>query len=293
MSTPSPALDLGRLDGPVLVFGGPYGNLEATRAVLAEAAARGISGRNVICTGDVCAYGADPRATVDLLRRAAVTVVMGNCEEALGTAAEDCGCGFAAETACDALSRQWYAHAARHLDADARAWMLGLPRHLLFRLGGRRWRVVHGGVTRINRFIFRSTATAAKRRELDAAGADGVIAGHCGLPFTQRIGDRLWHNAGAVGMPANDGTPRGWFSVLTPTPAAIRVEHLPLAYDHAAAAGKMRARGLPKGYADGLETGLWPSLDVLPTAERRRTGRPLRPRRLTWAAPGGLSPSCG
>ena len=37
---------------------------------------------------------------------------------------------------------------------------------------------------------------------------DGVIGGHCGLPFTKVVGDRLWHNPGAIGMPANDGTPR-------------------------------------------------------------------------------------
>ena len=37
-----PTLDLGALDGPVLVFGGPYGNLEATEALLAKAESLGI-----------------------------------------------------------------------------------------------------------------------------------------------------------------------------------------------------------------------------------------------------------
>jgi hypothetical protein len=32
---------------------------------------------------------------------------------------------------------------------------------------------------------------------------------------------------------------------------------------------------LPEGYADGLETGLWPSLDILPDAERAATGEAL------------------
>ena len=44
-------------DGPLLVFGGPYSNLQATRAVLDEAARRGIPAERVICTGDVVAYG--------------------------------------------------------------------------------------------------------------------------------------------------------------------------------------------------------------------------------------------
>ncbi|MDH3791615.1 MAG: metallophosphoesterase, partial [Rhodospirillales bacterium] len=59
-------LDLGAFDEPVLVFGGPYGNLQATRALLDEAARRGIAPSRLLCTGDVVAYCADPQATVDL-----------------------------------------------------------------------------------------------------------------------------------------------------------------------------------------------------------------------------------
>jgi hypothetical protein len=109
-----------------------------------------------------------------------------------------------------------------------------------------------------------------------------VIGGHCGLPFTRVIDGKLWHNAGVVGLPANDGTPRVWFSVLTPAADGIAIEHCALDYDHAATARKMRARGLPEGYAAALETGLWPSCDVLTPPELRRRGERLEPGRLTW-----------
>ncbi len=49
--------------------------------------------------------------------------------------------------------------------------------------------------------------------------------------------------------------------------------HFSLDYDYASAAQKMRAAGLPEGYARALETGFWPSLDILPQAERERTGQ--------------------
>ena len=48
--------------------------------------------------------------------RAGVATVMGNCEESLAAAGADCGCGFATGSACDVLSRQWFAYAAAHLD---------------------------------------------------------------------------------------------------------------------------------------------------------------------------------
>jgi predicted phosphodiesterase len=271
-----------RMDGPVLVFGGPYSNLEATSALLAEARRRAIPSRNIVCTGDVVAYAADALATTALIRRAGIRTVMGNCEESLGADAGDCGCGFAEGTACATLSVAWYAHARQNLDSASRTWMRGLPRRLDLAVGGRRLAVIHGGARRINRFVFASTPTAAKRAELVFAGCDGIIAGHCGLPFTQLVDGRLWHNAGAIGMPANDGTPRVWYAILTPRRGGLLIEHHALDYDHAAAAAKMRACGLPEGYAAALEGGLWPSCDVLPAAERAERGKALRPWRTFW-----------
>lgn len=116
-------------------------------------------------------------------------------------------------------------------------------------------------------------------------GGDGVIGGHCGLPFTQIIAGRLWHNAGVIGMPANDGTPRVWYSLLRPREHGLEITHRPLAYDHQSAAAKMRKAGLPAGYTDALSTGRWPSCDVLPAREKLHQGRPLRPNTAVWEHP--------
>ncbi len=61
-----------------------------------------------------------------------------------------------------------------------------------------------------------------------------------------------------------------------------------LAYDHHGTAATMRSWGHANGYARSLVTGLWPSLDVLPPAERAATGRRLRPRTLRLPAPAGI-----
>lgn len=275
-----------RADGPVLCFGGPYSNLQATEALLAEARRLGVPPARIVCTGDVAAYGADPAATLDLVMGSGVAVVAGNCEESLAESAADCGCGFAEGTACDLLSRAWYAHAAARIAPRHRAWMAALPRRLVLELGGRRLAVLHGGAAETNRFLFSSAPGAALAAEIAATGCDGAVAGHCGMPFTRLVGRALWHNAGAVGMPADDGTPRVWFSVLRPEEGgALRIEHLPLRYDHAAAAAAMRAARLPEGYAAALASGAWPSCDVLPPAERARRGRPLAFAPLVWPAP--------
>ncbi|QWG26066.1 radical SAM protein [Bradyrhizobium sediminis] len=269
-------------DGPLLIFGGAYSNLEATAAMLAEAGRLGIPPERVICTGDVVAYGADADATATLVRDFGCHVVMGNCEESLASGTSDCGCGFPEDSACQRLSSAWFTYADRTVGAGLRAWMASLPRRIDVEIGGARLAVVHGGAEAINRFIFASTPASIKIAEIDRAGVDGIIGGHCGIPFTQVIDGRLWHNSGALGMPANDGTSSVWYSVLEVKGGVISIEHRVLDYDYRLAAQKMRSAGLPEGYAAALETGIWPSCDVLPFKEIRERGVALVEGSLEW-----------
>jgi len=275
--------DLGFLDAPVLIFGGPYGNLAATRAVLDEAERLQIPAERVICTGDLAAYCAEPAETVALIRAAGIHVVMGNCEESLAADRDDCGCGFAEGSACDLLSDNWFAFARRAVPAADKAWMAGLPRRLRLRLNGAVFDVLHGGVDDLGQFVFASSPAAVKSAGLDRLGADAVIGGHCGLPFVDPLSDgRLWMNAGVIGMPANDGTPRGWSAVLRPAGTGLMVELNAIDIEPDQPARRMAERGLPWAYAQALRTGLWPNMDVLPAAERARQGRPIRPLRWLW-----------
>ncbi|MCW5771330.1 MAG: radical SAM protein, partial [Rhodospirillaceae bacterium] len=185
--------------------------------------------------------------------------------------------------ACASLSQQWYAHAEREITQDDRRWMAALPRLIRFRLNGLRLAATHGAPSRINRFVFASTPAAETRAEIARANVDGIVGGHCGLPFIDRPGGKLWCNAGTVGMPANDGTTRGWYALLEPAPSGICVSLHPLVYQFGKAAAKMRRAGLAESYALGLETGLWPPVDFLPVAEQDATGREILPARALCA----------
>ncbi|MCK4785160.1 MAG: metallophosphoesterase family protein [Desulfobacteraceae bacterium] len=272
--------NMGCLKGPILVFGGPYSNLAATQAMKQKVEQLGLLSSQVICTGDVVAYCAEPEATVELLRRWGIHVVLGNCEESLGSEAPDCGCGFEMGTVCSALSNDWYRFAAQRVGSESKAWMRNLPRSIGFELNGRTFLVVHGGVEQINRFIFTSTPAEDKWGELDLAATDGVIAGHCGLPFGQHINDKVWLNAGVIGMPANDGTRDGWYMLLKSESNQIRITWHRLSYDAERSHRSMQEAGLSKGYTDALLSGLWPSQDVLPGIERSQQGQPINPQPL-------------
>jgi predicted phosphodiesterase len=255
-----------------LLFGGCYSNLQATEALLEQAARLGIPPERILCTGDIIAYGADAAATLRLIGNSGIRSIAGNCEESLSTSAPDCGCGFVPGSPCDELATHWYAHAARQVNDEDRTYMAGLPKHLLVQSDGKRILIVHGNFERTNAFIFPSVSTLELDRQLTLAGADIIIAGHSGIPFTRHVGGKIWHNPGSIGMPANDGTPRGWFSTLEIHGDEIVITPRPLHYDHQAAARAMRLAGLPEGYAAALETGIWPSLDILPAGEKYFTG---------------------
>jgi len=262
-------------DGPLLIFGGPYSNLQAASALKQTAERLGIPPGRTICTGDVVAYCAEPEATVQRVRDWGCHVIKGNCEESLAARAPDCGCGFDDGSACDLLSKGWYPFADKAISAASREWMAALPDHLSFSLGGKRVRVIHGGVAEQNRFIFASTPKAIKHAGFASADAEIMIAGHCGIPFIEPIGDRLWFNPGVIGMPANDGTSDGWYGLVTPENGGLTFSIHRLRYDAERAAGTLRDTGFAPAYADSLTGSLWPSLDVLPEAERAATGAPL------------------
>ena len=260
------------ISAPVLVFGGPYSNLRALNAMHARAAELGIDSTRTICTGDVVAYCAEPEQTVAAIRDWGCHVVAGNCEKQLAQDAGDCGCGFAENTACDRLAKDWYAFARRRITSESRTWMDGLPHHLEFELAGRTVRVIHGGVARINRFVFASERQTIAA-ELENARAGIVVAGHAGLPFIERINHRVWFNPGVIGMPANDGTPDVWYGLIKIDGSDLVLSTHRLTYDHASAATATQNASHADGYARALSTGLWPSLDILPAIERAQTGQ--------------------
>lgn len=299
-------MNLGKQDKPLLIFGGPYSNLQATQAIQLEAKRLSIPPERVICTGDLVAYCADAEKTVDLIREWSIHVVMGNCEESLAEDADDCGCGFDDNTACSLLSIAWYRHAQQQVRKAQKQWMADLPASISFELGGKHCRVIHGGLESINQFVFASTEDKEKTRQFIASGSDVLIGGHSGLPFGHSVSLQsesqmfFWLNAGVIGMPANDGTVNTWYMLLTPDTQpdsntqkvsadtepshkagiGFDVNWYPLNYDYQAAQSAMEKAGLPPDYRQALGTGLWPSLDILPEQEKSETGKTLQLDRL-------------
>ena len=94
---------------------------------------------------------------------------------------------------------------------------------------------------------------------------DVVIAGHSGIAFARELGALRWINAGVIGMPPHDGTRQTQYLRLLQN-GAVHFERLD--YDVDGAVADMTRAGLTQGYHTALQTGYWPSEDVLPEALR-------------------------
>lgn len=272
MDNPTPT-DLGPRNGRLLVFGGPYSNLQALEALQGIAERLQIPAGNIICTGDIVGYCAQPEAAVQFVKAWGVHAIQGNVEQNIIRGEDDCGCNFAEGSRCDVLSRAWFPYAVRSLSTGSVAWLSTLPLQLTFRYAGQTIAVLHGAATGIADFVFASTPWPVKEASFAATGATVILAGHAGLPFGDERAGHCWLNAGVIGMPANDGTPRVWYLLLDDTDGRFRYSFHAFTYDHDQAHQQMQANGLPDSYAQTLLTGIWDNCDILPEAEKGVQGQ--------------------
>ena len=268
-------IDIGKLSGKVLLFGGIYSNLQALEALIAVAESEGIPPENCICTGDIIGYCAQPEETIQTFKNWNARSIVGNVEIQLRDDEDDCGCDFREGSRCDGFSQQWYPYAKSKLSKDSLDYLDTLPDHIQFTMGDQKVTVVHGSYFNVSEFIFKSTAWATKHSNFEATESDIIIAGHCGLPFEQKNNNNLWINPGVIGMPANDGKPNVWFAILEDSTKPLQVNFRKLDYNHMLTYKLMLNGLLPESYAKTIVSGIWDNMEILPEVEKQQQGKPL------------------
>ena len=237
-----------------------HANIEAFDACLAHAHARGADRYALL--GDFVGYGADAVAVVDAVMRRAedgAIVLKGNHDEAI----ERRG-GYFNEQAQAALD--W---ARTTLAAGQKQFLAGLP----LRVDDAPMCFVHASAAAPERWDYIDSPGAALRCA-QAADAPYTFCGHLhdqvlyfettqgkmsafsprpGTPIPVRNARRWVAIAGSVGQP-RDRNPAAAYALFDATRREITFFRV--AYDHHAAAGKIRRAGLPAGLAYRVETGV-------------------------------------
>jgi hypothetical protein len=253
----------------IALFGGVYANWLALDAAIADARDRGAEA--LYCLGDLGGFGPHPDRIVPTLRDAGVRCLQGNYDLAIAGGHDDCGCGYS-DPRDNHFARISYAYTLRHTSADNRRWLGALPAALSVTLGEHRVYLCHGSPRQVNEFLWESTTpTALLERFCREWNADVLGVTHTGLGWHRALpSGRHAVNVGALGRPANDGTPRVWYTLLTATPD-LTVEQIPVAYDAESLAREMEREDLPAEFVETIRTGWWTCcLESLPAKERAR-----------------------
>ncbi|MXQ06271.1 metallophosphoesterase [Alphaproteobacteria bacterium GH1-50] len=247
--------DFGHFDGPVLLVGGVFGNIDAFSAFTGM-----VAGRPVIGTGDLAAIGPAGEEAVTAFADAAWPTVAGASDLA------------ALEDLRDPRSSAWGGPDAPALSDAAIRALSALPTLATFVQVDRRYAVLGGGVPGQGAFLWPTSSEALFREQIgaieEAVGpVDGIVAGGTGLAFHRNIDAHQWINPGAIGLPSHDGRPETRYAVLTA--GDVMIERL--TYDAVGAAERARRAGATEPFAAIYETGIWPDEQVLPDALRRKT----------------------
>jgi len=244
----------------IAVFGGPYSNPYALRALLDDARRRGCE--RIFCLGDLGGFGAEPDALWPLLTEGGV--------ECIGRGDEDCGCGYR-DPRDNEFAQLIYDYTKAHTSSAFAAWMRELPGEHRETIAGVDVHMVHGSPLVVNDFFWESLGDDAVRERIEASGADVLLCTHTGLPWQKRVDGRLVVNVGVIGRPANDGRTDVWYAVIDLDGGRADAELVPLAYDWKAQAASMRSAGIPEAFVETIETGWWTTcLEVVPPPERSR-----------------------
>jgi predicted phosphodiesterase len=253
----------------IAVFGGIYSNHFALDAAIRDAQNRGVDA--IYCLGDLGAFGPHPDRVVPSLQSNGVLCIQGNYDNSIGNDLADCQCGYT-DQRDNYFARISYDYTFRNTSAAHRAWMRDLPAQRRIQLGRSRLLMCHGSPRRMNEFLWESTTPIhfldqlARQHE-----ADVILATHTGIKWHRTLtGNRHFVNVGVLGRPENDGQTCVWYALLDAKPE-VRVEFVPVEYDHFRLAAELRAERLPEEFVTTILTGWWTTcLEILPAKERRR-----------------------
>ncbi len=241
--------------GRIAVFGDIHANLEALEAVIADAAAHGVS--DWLCTGDIVGYGASPAECLERVRSLGCPVVKGNHDHYV--AARTLDADDFNPAAAKAL--QW----TRDMVGEAgRAWLDSLP----FTVTRKGVLLVHATMDRPEEFGY---VFDNKEAETNFIWQKTPLCfhGHTHCPmiyeksmtgvyridpqdFRLAPGRKYFINAGSVGQP-RDGDPRASYMIYTPSDRSV--EYRRVEYDIRSAQARILDAGLPERLALRLAEG--------------------------------------
>ena len=254
----------------IACLGGIYSNYLALEQALLDIARRGAD--QIICLGDLGAFGPHPDRVFPLLAEYEVTCLQGNYDDSIGNALDDCQCGYT-DPQDNHFAQISYDYTLANTSDTNRRFLRQLPSQLRMELGPLRILFCHGSPRRVNEFLWQSTtSTAFLERLAIEHEADVLAATHTGIKWHRPLQHgRHFVNVGCLGRPENDGNQNVWYTMLEMRERQLQVEFVPVEYNIRQLVHEMRQEQLPSEFIETILSGWWTTcLEILPSKERLR-----------------------
>ncbi len=232
------------------IFGDIHGNLAALDVVLDDIGRRAPD--RVICLGDLVGYAPFPNEVTERIRALEIPTIMGNYDDGTGFDRDECGCAYR-DPVDRALGDRSFAWTKAHVTPENKVFLRTLVAQIRLEADGKRILLVHGSPRRINEYLFEDRPESSFRRLAESSDADVIVFGHTHKPYTKRVTNVLFVNAGSVGKP-KDGDWRACWALIDTT-GDVSVEFVRLPYPIEQTTAAIRGSELPHEFADALETG--------------------------------------
>jgi len=232
----------------IAAFSDIHGNLSALESVLKDINDRDIDMQ--FCLGDLVGYGACPNDVIELIRAHHIPTIMGNYDDGVGYARNDCGCAYKSKKEIE-LGDRSLTWTKGHVTTENKTYLRGLLHRLEFNIYDKKILMVHGSPRKINEYLFENRPDESILRIMNSEDIDLLICGHTHLPYAKSLRGKYLINSGSVGKP-KDGDPRAGYIIVTLTENTVETEIIRVPYDIEAMAKAIEATDLPHEFADTL-----------------------------------------
>lgn len=252
----------------IALFGGVYSNHIAMKETIIDAKKKNVDA--IYCLGDLGAFGPNPNRIFDLLKEHNIPVVQGNYDNSIGNNFDDCQCGYT-DPRDNYYAKLSYDYTFKNTSEEFKEYMKNLPTEIRFTLGDYKVLLCHGSPRKTNEFLWESTTPTHFLEKLCKDFSADIICGtHTGIHWKRELSNNKYFvNVGVIGRPENDGANNVGYTILELAEDTIKIQYVPIEYDHIKLAEEMDSENLPREFIETILTGWWTTcLEVLPGKER-------------------------
>lgn len=227
----------------IAVLSDIHSNLAALEAVLDDLP----EVDELLCSGDLVGYGAEPNEVIDLVRKEQIRCVMGNHDYAAVTGDVRGMNHLAAQAAL-------WTH--RVLTEENRKFLRSLPLESKIKLSGKTVYLTHGSPRDpLWEYVFPDISNSSLLEIMREVEADISVFGHTHVPMLRKIFGKLVLNPGGVGQPRDFDARAGYAILELDEKEEPTIQFKRVKYDIDRTARKIREAGLPEELAARLYFG--------------------------------------